>query len=471
MIKEKHRLTGNLNAKQSLSSKLGNKIIYIDPLTQEKSVEPSKIKQIIIPDDGFNGLSKVTVNKIADNYIIPSGEIEVKENGNYDVTSKSSITVNVPEKKLGTKIITSNGTYQAINDELDGYSQVNVDVPADVNWDDYFVEPLAGGSDGSNVPSGVLFSGISRCIKKLPDDSTFENGQFLFYGCINLVDVSALENKSFSAKYKICNQMFQYCRSLEIIPYFDTKGVKDTSNMFAGCRALKNVPLLDTSDVTNMNGMFQSCNVLQTIPLLNTSNVTNMAKMFRYCYALTSIPLLDVSKATNMNTMFQDCYELVTIPSLNTLNVTSMSTMFSGCRSLETIPHIDTNKVTNMSYMFQNCKALTSLSKIHATAVTNLSNMFVGCTELTSFLGLENLGQAYSTSTGANSSNYTLNLSACTKLTEQSIINVLNNLYDIKTKGCKAQKVVLGATNLAKLTSTAGQTALSNAQTKGWTIS
>ena len=372
---------------------------------------------------------------------------------------------------LGTKNITSNGTYKASDDNLDGYSQVNVDVPADVNWNDYFVEPLAGGADGAYVPSGILFSGISRCIKKLPDDLTFENGDFLFYGCINLTDVSALENKSFSANYKRCNQMFQYCKSLEIIPYFDTKGVTDTSNMFASCRALKNVPLLDTSDVTNMNNMFQNCNVLQTIPLLNTSNVTNMSAMFRYCYALTSIPLLDVSKATNMSAMFQDCYELATIPSLNTLNVTSMGTMFSGCRSLETIPHIDTNKVKNMSYMFQDCKALTSLPKIHATAVTNLSNMFVGCTELTSFLGLENLGQAYSTSTGANSSNYTLNLSACTKLTEQAIINVLNNLYDIATKGCKAQKVVLGATNLAKLTSAAGQTALSNAQAKGWTIS
>lgn len=471
MIKAKQKLTGNLNAKQSLSSKLGNAIIYIDPLTQEKSVEPSKLKQIIIPDDGFNGLSKVTVNKIPDNYIIPTGEINIIDNGRFNIADKEFAIVNVPEKKLGTKTITTNGIYNAEDDELDGYNQVEVEVDSKVNWDDYFVEPLAGGSDGAYVPTGILFSGISRCIKKLPDDLTFENGQYLFYGCINLTDVSALENKSFIATYKICNQMFQYCRSLEIIPYFDTKGVKDTSNMFASCRSLKNVPLLDTSDVTNMNGMFQNCNVLQTIPLLNTSNVTNMATMFRYCYALTSIPLLDVSKVTNMNTMFQDCYELVTIPSLNTLNVTSMSTMFSGCRSLKTIPHIDTNKVTNMSYMFQNCKALTSLPKIYATAVTNLNNMFVGCTELTSFLGLGNLGQAYSTSTGANSSNYTLNLSACTKLTEQAIINVLNNLYDIATKGCKAQKVVLGATNLAKLTSTAGQTALSNAQTKGWTIS
>ena len=67
--------------------------------------------------------------------------------------------------------------------------------------------------------------------------------------------------------------------------------------------------------------------------------------------------------------------------------------------------------------------------------------------------------------------NYKLDLSSCTALTEQSLINVLTNLYDIKTKGCKAQQVVLGTTNLAKLTSEEGQTALTNATAKGWTVS
>ena len=87
------------------------------------------------------------------------------------------------------------------------------------------------------------------------------------------------------------------------------------------------------------------------------------------------------------------------------------------------------------------------------------------------FGGLKNLGKAYSTTTSANYSSYKLDLSTCTALTEQSLINVLTNLYDIATKGCKTQQVVLGSTNLAKLTSTEGQTALSNAQAKGWTVS
>lgn len=160
MIKEKQKLTGNLNAKQSLSSKLGNAIIYIDPLTQEKSVEPSKSKQIIIPDDGFNGLSKVTVNKIADSYIIPSGEIEIKENGIYDVTDKESVNVEVPEKKIGTKAVTSNGTYQAIDDELDGYNQVTVDVKTSNAWQrptDWYNLPTILKNTENIVRDGVTY--------------------------------------------------------------------------------------------------------------------------------------------------------------------------------------------------------------------------------------------------------------------------------------------------------------------------
>ena len=148
-----------------------------------------------------------------------------------------------------------------------------------------------------------------------------------------------------------------------------------------------------------------------------------------------------------MSSMFSSCYSLTAIPQLDTSNVTNMSNMFNGCSSLTTIPQLETSKVTNMGYMFSSCSSLTTLG------------------------GLLNLGQAYDTSKSANYSNYKLDLSSCTKLTEQSLINILTNLYDIATKGCKTQQVVLGSTNLAKLTSTEGQSALSNAQAKGWTVS
>lgn len=443
MIKEKHRLTSNLNAKQSLSSKLGNAIIYIDPVTQEKTIEPLKVKQVIVPDDGFNGLSKVIVNKIPDNYIIPTGEITIIDNGRFNIADKEFAIVNVPEKKLGTKSITSNGTYKATDDNLDGYRQVDVNVSADVNWDEYYTNPLTA----TGLPStsqAVSFNSITRSIKKIPNTLNVNDYINLCQGCYNLQDVNFLIGKVLSAN---CTNMLQYCEKLTSIPQ------------------------LNTSNVTNMTQMFHSCVSLSSIPLLDTSKVTNMFSTFAYCKTLSTIPQLDTSNVKDMSYLFQVCTNLQTIPLLNTSKVTNMSGMFSNCTNLTSVPQLNTSNVTNMSSMFSNCTKLATLPKFNAQKVINLSGTFNNCRNLTTFSGLANLGQAYSTTSGANNSSYALTLSACTKLTEQSIINMLNNLYDIKTKGCKAQKVVLGATNLAKLTSTAGQTALSNAQSKGWTIS
>ena len=147
--------------------------------------------------------------------------------------------------------------------------------------------------------------------------------------------------------------------------------------------------------------------------------------------------------------------------------------MFAYCSALKSLDlsNFNTSKVVNMTSMFYNCKKLSNIPKLNASNVTDINNFASNCTSLTDFGGLENLGQAYSTTSSANYGNYKLDLSTCTVLTEQSLINVLTNLYDIATKGCKTQQVILGSTNLAKLTSEEGQTALSNAQAKGWTVS
>ena len=184
---------------------------------------------------------------------------------------------------------------------------------------------------------------------------------------------------------------------------------------------------------------------------LDTSNINAMNGMFRYCQSLTTLDLssFDTSKVTSMYSMFENCQ------SLTTLNLTVF----------------DTSKVTNMYNMFNYCRKLSNIPKLNASNVTSVSSMFNYCSVLKDFGGLENLGQAYLTTQSANYSNYKLGLSRSLQLTEQSLINVLNNLYDIKTKGCNTQEVVLGSNNLAKLTSEEGQQALASAQAKGWTVS
>ncbi len=420
MIKEKQQLTGNLKTKQSLSSKLGNAIIYIDPITQEKTIEPSKVKQVIVPDDGFNGLSKVTVNKIDDNYIFPNGEIEINQNGTYDVKEKESAVVNIPEKILGTKSINSNGVYKATDDNLDGYSELDIDVSAD--FSEFFTNPILAQqyytSSSNDIASPFLAS-----LKKIPSNLTFTTTQNLCKGCYSLNDVSALNGIVAS---------------------------NSTANMFNGCQHLETVPLFDTSNVTNMSSMFNYCRRLKNIPLFDTSNVTNMSGAFKYVGgfdgAVVSIfPSLDLSKVTQLNYCFMNSY-------------------------ITEIPSLDTSNVTTFLQTFQSCTAR-KIGTIKGDKAINIQSIMLNATYLMNFGGFENLGMSYLETANANNSYYTLDLSKATKLTEQSLINILNKVYDIATKGCNTQTIKFGTTNLAKLTSTEGQAALTQAQNYGWTIS
>lgn len=60
--------------------------------TETKEVTPTKeIQTITRSDDKY--IESVTVNAIPDNYIEPSGEMEIIENGSYDVTDKASVKV------------------------------------------------------------------------------------------------------------------------------------------------------------------------------------------------------------------------------------------------------------------------------------------------------------------------------------------------------------------------------------------
>lgn len=89
---------------------------------QEKSVTPTKSAQAVTADSGYDGLSKVNVGAIPDEYIVPSGTKTITANGEHDVTSFAKASVNVPipdgyVKPSGTLNITENGTYDVTEKE------------------------------------------------------------------------------------------------------------------------------------------------------------------------------------------------------------------------------------------------------------------------------------------------------------------------------------------------------------------
>lgn len=425
--------------------------VNVAPLLDEKSVIPTKEVREITPDNDFDGLSRVIVQPIPDEYIIPEGTRNINQNGDYDVREKATVVVNVPEKVLGSKTITENGVYDPINDGLDGYNFVNV-TTSGVDINDYYY-------------TNNNYSGDIRAYIKEPPMLNTENlttmYQF-FSNCQNLTNIPDINTSNVTNM----SMMFSECKKIKTIPLLNTGKVKNMVNMFGYCVNLEEVPLMNTGNVTDMRDMFTGCRKLVTIPLIDTSKVTNMRQMFAGCYGLTTIPSINTGSVVDICSMFQKCYSLKTIPLLDTSNVKYMATTFNQS-GIETIPSINTENVIAMNTAFSTCNYLTSLPKLNLKSVTNISDMFQGTTNITELGGFENLGQAYLTTSPANYFNYTLNLSPSPNITHDSLMNVINNLYDIKAKGCKEQRLQLGSANLAKLTDEEKQIAID----KGWNVS
>lgn len=248
-----------------------------------------------------------------------------------------------------------------------------------------------------------------------------------------------------------------WTNSVKKLPAFSLiNGATNMNYLYYGFQG-ENIDLsnIDTSNITRMVSCFHNCSKIKNLDVskFNTSNVTDMNNMFSNCEKLVSLDLsnFDFSKNTTFSYFFNACYNLENIifPSNigEVVSPTRIDGMFRSCFVLKTVPLIDASKVITITNLFY-----------EAHGITNLG-------------GFKNLGQAYVTTQSANYNIYTLDLHYCSSLTEQSIINVLNNLYDIATKGCKVQRVIIGSTNIAKLTSEAGQQALTQATNYGWSIS
>lgn len=97
-----------------------------------KTVTPSTSSQEITPDSGYTGLAKVTVNAIPSQYIIPTGNKEITNNGTgIDVTNFATVSVNVPVGATinnQSKTATPNESEQVITFDsgYTGLSQVTV---------------------------------------------------------------------------------------------------------------------------------------------------------------------------------------------------------------------------------------------------------------------------------------------------------------------------------------------------------
>ena len=336
--------------------------------------------------------------------------------------------------------------------------------------------------DTSNLDDGEytlsLYDGNNLITSELLKIGDFNNKTIQYSKGSNVyIDAKPTKIDVANEGIKLGNSTFT-----EIPVVFDFSNVTDMYGMFHSCSNLKTIPLIDTSNVTNMESMFSGCSKLTTIPQLNTSNATRMDYMFYNCTKLQSIPLLECGNVTNMSHMFYNCTKLQSIPLIDTSNVTNMFRMFFHCRSLQSIPLLDTSNVTDMQLMFYNCSTLQSIPLLDTSNVTIMSSMFSNCSSLQSIPLLDCSKVKYMSSMFGSSDNTTLTeiggfknlkisvtsnfLDKAPNLTVDSLMNVINYLYDLTSNGLSGQSLNFGQTNLDKLS--AEQIAVATA--KGWTL-
>ena len=285
---------------------------------EEKTITPSTTQQIIVPSDGKNGMTRLTVEAV-----------------------DSSIDENIkPENiKEGTNILGVDGQYRGIdtsnatataNDILKGktsYSQ-NEEIVGTIETYDGSYEGNAGEGIIKITNCYGLFIRNSRLdylneLLSLCEDVT-STGQ-MFYGS-NLLEEIDLRNFD-TSKVTSMVDMFNSCSGLTTLDLsnFDTSNVISMDSMFSGCSGLTSLDLsnFDTNNVTNMAYMFNSCSSLTSLNVssFNTSEVTNMSYMFNSCYDLTSLDLsnFDTSKVTKINSMFSYCTKLTDLKSFKNL--------------------------------------------------------------------------------------------------------------------------------------------------------
>ena len=161
--------------------------------------------------------------------------------------------------------------------------------------------------------------------------------------------------------------------------------------------------------------------------ILPTASINHMFYYYQGSFLPKGINLSKVARATSTSALFARS-ELVEIPDLNLKAMNEYHNTFLDCESLKKIALLRSHKTTKYTNTFSGCLSLASIS-------------FEG-----------EIGRDIS-------------FSRCTRLTRESIKNIMNHLCDYTAEG-GTYKLILGRDNLSKLTEEEQQIAID----KGWTL-
>ena len=291
-----------------------------------------------------------------------------------------------------------------------------------------------------------------------------------------------------------------------LIHYSDTENITNFNNMFYSCTGLTAVPNINMTNASLSRSCFSYCSSIKTANITTPS--TDMSSMFSYCTKLTDLTISNNSlnrvscsyiasnttalQTANLNVpmsyTFSNAFSYSGIKSANlgqlhkqnggvlpggiidTFSI-EYQYAFNKCSNLEEVTidigstlegkstNIDLNRTfanikapegrttpltitflnadadvrRDFVYCFSSTDVIRSIPAVNCTKASGLDTAFKGCTNLEElkFYNITN----------------NIDLSDCTKMTRDALVEVLNNLATVtETRTC-----TLGANNLSKL--------------------
>lgn len=351
-------------------------------------------------------------------------EIEA-ENEEQEISVEEDIIIVQP--KLQEKSVTPKKVVQEINPD-EGYNGLSKVI----------VEPYEAITGELNATSNGIYKAVEQGLDG--------------FGVVNVetegVDPSDLFNSEITPNTYSTGQWSKIIKKIPITVSI-SNGV--LHGLFSNFPSNVEVPMISIPDnkVRNAGNAFDYATLnsknIENIESLDFSSCTVLSYLFRYVKTVGTIQPpqnIDCSSATSLQLMFG-------------------SSDFSGAINLK-----NTQNIQYFTQFAENCSNITKIGLIDCSSAIGLVNFFRGCISLKEIGGFANLGKAYSTSVAQNYFEYTLDLTSCSELTHESIINIFNNLYNISEKGVKPQLIKVDS--IAKKTLTDDDIKI--ATDKGWTV-
>ena len=469
---------------------------------QIKEVLPTDGTQDINADNGFDALSRVTVLPTPTEDIVINPSVE-----NQTINRTPGLFINKIEVPKVTSEIDRNIIPENIKMNM---SILGVIGTYDGGLNDYF----------GAIPAGTSgCPGVAKSILNIPETIAFStaNGSYAFSGLTQITTIPKLDYSNLT----VLDYMFKDTKMSDITQFVIPEKATSAKGIFSGCTfpaGTYDFYLPKVTELNFLNGIkFSSrtkttVNITLSSPCTNCKNflsnressnpgyinlfsdgaeiVTNMSGFIQGSYGIISVSCDDNIKPTSLERFNHynsyDRNSEFKYFKANLDRCTNMSEMFRGGRSPDTMEI--TGESRNLTTVYRMCyedwyddylQLKEVKGQMYGDKLVDVRQCFYNQKYLTTFWGFKNFGKGF-TSTTTNYNYYKLDLSASTNLTYESLINIVNNLYDLNiTYGVYdadgnpgsgtlvRQALVLGSTNLAKLTDEEKAIATN----KGWNLS